>query len=280
MIIDFRIRPPYGSYLSTIMYRDLEYCGANFTQRMGMYHADSVKKRSMELMFKEMDEVGITKGVVPGRKANPRLGTVDNKEIVELVKQYPDRFIGFPGIDPTSNNAIFEIEELVLKGVCTGIVMEPGVLTEPIYADDKRIYPVYEFCQSEDIPVILMNGGNAGPDLSYSMPIAVDRVAVAFPKLKLIISHGGWPWVTEMLHVSWRRQNVYVSPDMYMVNFPGCRDYVTAANYMLRDRFLFGTSYPFIPFKDGVSYFKNCGVKEELLPDLMYNNAAKLLGIL
>ncbi len=67
---------------------------------------------------------------------------------------------------------------------------------------------------------------------------------------------------------------------MYMVNFPGCRDYVTAANYMLRDRFLFGTSYPFIPFKDGVSYFRNCGVKEELLPDLMYNNAAKLLGIL
>ncbi|MEL7564559.1 MAG: amidohydrolase family protein [Dehalobacterium sp.] len=280
MIIDFRLRPPYGTYLETIMYRDLEFCEANFTHRMGMYQAQSVKSRSLELMLQEMDEAGITKGVIPGRKANPRMGVVDNKDIVELVEKYPDRFIGFAAIDPSNiNQAIYEIDELVIKGACTGIVMEPGVIAEPMYADDKRIYPVYEKCQEENIPVILMNGGNAGPDASYSISIAVDHCAVDFPKLKFVISHGGWPWVTEMLHVAWRRSNVYVSPDMYMVNLPGWQDYVTAANYMLKDRFLFGTSYPFIPFKDGVSYFKSCGVKEELLPDLMYHNAAKLLGL-
>jgi hypothetical protein len=280
MIIDFRLRPPYGSYLQTIMYRDPEFCKVNFYNKMGMYQPESAKQHSMELMLQEMDEAGITKAVIPGRKANPRMGVVDNKDIVELVEKYPDRFIGFPGIDPTdAEQAINEIEELVIKGPCTGIVMEPGVLVKPMYSDDERIYPIYEKCQEENIPVILMNGGNAGPDVSYSMPIYVDHIAVAFPKLKLIISHGGWPWVTEMLHVAWRRTNVYVSPDMYMVNVPGWQDYVTAANYILKDRFLFATSYPFVPFKDGIEYFKKCGVKEELLPDLMYNNAAQLLGL-
>ncbi|MDA8227672.1 MAG: amidohydrolase family protein [Desulfitobacterium hafniense] len=280
MIIDFRLRPPYGSYLQTIMYRDPDFCENNFSNKMGMYQAQSVKKHSLELMLQEMNEAGITKAVIPGRKANPRMGVVNNKDIVELVEKYPDRFIGFPGIDPSdTDQAINEIEKLVIKGSCTGIVMEPGVLFEPMYSDDKRIYPIYEKCQELNIPVILMNGGNAGPDVSYSMPIAVDHIAVAFPKLKLIISHGGWPWVTEMLHVAWRRTNVFVSPDMYMVNVPGWQDYVTAANYILKDRFLFGTSYPFIPLKDGVEYFRKCGVKEELLPDLMYNNAAKLLGL-
>lgn len=279
MIIDFRVRPPFGSYLNAIMYRDLPR-SERFSQKMGMYQPDSVKNKSMELLLQEMEEAGITRAVIPGRKTNPNFGVVDNEDIKNIIKLYPNKFIGMAGIDPLEGEgAIEEIEKYVVNGDFKGIVMEPGVLSSPMYADDKRIYPIYEKCQNEQIPVVLMNGGSAGPDVTYSMPVAIDHIAVDFPKLKIVISHGGWPWVSETIHVAFRRGNIYISPDMYMINTPGMNDYILAANYILRDRFLFGTAYPFIPLKDGVEFFKNCGIIEDRLPDLMYNNAAELLGI-
>lgn len=66
---------------------------------------------------------------------------------------------------------------------------------------------------------------------------------------------------------------------MYMVHTPGWQDYVTAANYTIPDRFLFGTAYPFVPFKEGVQYFKALGIREENLDRLLYQNAAELLDL-
>jgi hypothetical protein len=92
-----------------------------------------------------------------------------------------------------------------------------------------------------------MAGGNAGPDLTFSHPVQVDRLADRHPKLQIIAAHGSWPWVTEILGVAFRRTNVWVSPDMYLF-LPGGQMYVEAANGYLQDRFLFGTAYPALPF--------------------------------
>lgn len=278
MIIDFRLRPPFGDFLNCIMYNTER--SAKVASNMGMVQPPSVANKSMELMFGEMERAGITKGVVPGRKANPKMGNVSNSDIEELLNKYPDKFVGFAGIDPTNwEEALEEIEKTVISGPFKGIVLEPGVLTVPMYANDRRMYPVYNKCAKLGVPVILMTGGNAGPDISYTMPVAVDQVAADFPALKLIISHGGWPWVTEILHVAFRRPNIYISPDMYLVNMPGVQDYVTAANYFLQDRFLFATSYPFIPLEEGVIYFKQLSFKIEVIDKLLYKNAAKLLEL-
>lgn len=278
MIIDFRVRPPYKSYLDAVMFKNLPR-SKGFSQRLGMPQAESVTELSLEKMLLEMKEAGITKAVIPGRMTNPTLGRVKNEDIQELLELYPEIFIGFAGIDPSDNFALNTIEQLVVNGPFKGIVMEPGVLQQPIYADDKSIYPIYEYCQQKQIPVNLMVGGNAGPDISYSMPIAVDHVAADFPDLKIIVAHGGWPWCQQMIHIAMRRTNVYLSPDMYMVHTPGWQDYVTAANYTIPDRFLFGTAYPFVPFGEGVRYFKSIGIHEDNLDRLMYQNAAKLLKL-
>lgn len=279
MIIDFRLRPPFGDFLKAIMYREIER-SAKVSKNMGMTQSPSVANKSMELMFKEMNNAGITKAVIPGRKANPHMGIVSNDDILLLLKEYPEKFIGFAGIDPLEREkAYMEIDDLVINGPMKGIVIEPGVLTTPMYANDRRIYPIYEKCSDKDIPIILMTGGNAGPDVSYTNPVAVDQVAADFPKLKIVISHGGWPYVQEILHVAFRRPNIYISPDMYLFNMPGLQDYVQAANFYLQDRFLFATSYPFIPLEEGVEYFKKLPFKPEVLPKLLYENAANLLKI-
>ena len=44
-----------------------------------------------------------------------------------------------------------------------------------MHADDRRLYPIYGHCEDVGVPVIMMVGGTAGPDLSYSDPIRTDR---------------------------------------------------------------------------------------------------------
>ena len=124
-----------------------------------------------------------------------------------------------------------------------------------------------------------MAGGSAGPDLSYTYPVHVDRVAADFPQLRIAITHGAWPWVSEILHVAFRRPNVYLSPDQYLCNMPGMDDYVRAANGFLADRFLYASSYPFIGVKRYADWFRALPIRRELLPQLMHGNAARFLGI-
>ena len=76
-----------------------------------------------------------------------------------------------------------------------------------------------------------------------------------------------------------KRPNLYLCPDMYMYNMPGVSDYVMAANTFLSERFLFGTAYPFIGFREGVEQFKALPFKPEVLPNLLYRNAIKALKL-
>ena len=138
---------------------------------------------------------------------------------------------------------------------------------------------MYEHCASKGIPVLLMGGGGNGPDLSHSDPVIIDRVCGDFPNLTIINTHGGYPWVQQILFVAFKRPNLYLCPDMYMFNVPGVSDYVMAANSFMRDRIVFGTAYPFVGFKEGVEAFCALPFKPEVLPGLLYKNAARALKL-
>jgi len=279
MVIDFRMRPPVGGFLQALMYRNVQRT-AKIARSIGMELPPSVFEESVELMLKEMEEAGIVRGVVQGRRVDPYMGSVPNEDVENFVRAHSETFFGFAGIDPSNmEEALAEVDSVSKNDAFRGIVLEPGMLTVPMYANDRRIYPIYEKCTRLSLLVVVMAGGNVGPDISYSMPVAIDQVAADFPKLTLIISHGGWPWVTQILHVAYRRPNVYISPDQYLVNLPGVNDYVLAANYYLQDRFLFATSYPFLAFKQAVDYFKGLPFKPEVIDKLLYKNAAGLLGL-
>lgn len=279
MIIDFRLRPPARGFLKLSIFRDVQR-SARMSRSFGMEQAPSTTHRSPELLLREMDAAGITCGVVPGRRAYEFMGGVDNEDICAILRDYPGRFIGVAGIDPSDKAlALDEIDRFVVNGPLKGVGMEPGLLPTPMYPNDRRIYPIYEKCEQAGIPLLLMGGGGNGPDASYSLPAVVDQIAADFPKLTIINTHGGYPWVTEILFVAYRRPNLYICPDMYLFNQPGWQDYVTAANFALQDRFLFGTAYPFIPLEAGVEHFKNLPFKPEVLPKVLYKNAIRALKL-
>ncbi len=276
-IIDFRIRPPVRGFLDMIMYTAAERRNV-YTRQLGLEPAPSAQARSMDMLINEMDQAGVGVGVVQARFSD-FFGSVSNDDVAAIVKDHPGRFIGIAAIDPTNRRAaIAEIDRMMTAGF-KGINVEPGAYPVPIYPDDRRLYPIYAHCEDCGIPVIIMAGGNAGPDLSYSFPVHVDRVAGDFPKMKIAVSHGGWPWVSEILHVAFRRENVYVSPDMYLHEAPGWEEYLKAANGFLAERFIYASCYPLTPVKEYAEWFLRLPLKPETRERALRKNAAEFLNI-
>lgn len=276
-VIDFRLRPPLKGFREMIMYANAQRRD-DATRRHGMEPAASAQQQSMGLLLAEMDAAGITHGVVMGRFSGV-YGSVSNRDVADIVEAYRGRFIGVGSIDPSERRrAIRQIDEAIELGL-KGINLEPGAYASPLYPDDRRLYPIYAYCEDRDIPVTVMAGGSAGPDLSYTDPVHIDRVAGDFPDLRICVTHGGWPWVHQILHVAYRRPNLYVSPDQYLCNMPGMDDYVCAANGFLSERFLYGSSYPFIGVERYAAWFRSLPIRPELMEQLMYRNAARFLGL-
>lgn len=277
MIIDFRIRPPVGGFRDTLMYSAGERRDG-FTRTVGFEPSLAAQKQSMDLLLQEMDQAGVERGVVVGRLAGT-LGSVPNADVQRIVQTHPTRFIGAASLDPTSRIGACQTIDSALEAGFKLINIEPGSYPIPMHADDRRLYPIYAHCEDRQVPVILMVGGTAGPDLSYSDPIRTDRVLADFPHLKVVVAHGGWPWVTEILHVAFRRTNMYLSPDMYFSRMPGWEQYVAAADTFLSDRMLYASSFPFCPVKDYKDWFETLPIRPESLAKVMGGNAKKLLGI-
>ena len=255
MIIDFRLRPPVGGFLNTLMYS----AGARrdgFTRTVGFTPspaAAAVHGPAAE----EMEAAGVDAGVVVGRLAGV-LGSVPNERA-------PDRgrIRAASSARPRSTRPTAGLPDHRpgAGGRLQLINIEPGSYPVPMHADDRRLYPIYGHCEDVGVPVIMMVGGTAGPDLSYSDPIRTDRVLADFPNLNVVVAHGGWPWVNEILHLGFRRQNLWLSPDMYFSRMPGWEEYVKAADGFLSDRMLYASSFPFCPVREYKSWFESLPIR-------------------
>jgi len=278
-----RLRPPLPSWTKTAQFTEGT---AYYPSRYGFPRPRSVQTQAMEDLLAEMTEAGITRGVIMGRQSAPPHGSVPNDEIATAINSHPDRFVGFAGIDLADIDAgVREMERTAkLPGFC-GMSIEPGAAVEPHYADDRRLYPLYERCQALGLPMSITLSGYlsamVGHDLSYGSPTPVYRVARDFPRLRIVVSHAAWPNVMPMMEVAFIRDNVFVSPDLYMngIHTPGAQEYVKAAQFFLGERLLFGTAYPSRPLKESVEAFMQWEMPDALRRKILYENAARLLGL-
>ncbi|OGA72454.1 MAG: amidohydrolase [Betaproteobacteria bacterium RIFCSPLOWO2_12_FULL_65_14] len=276
-IIDFRLRPPVSGFLNARHYMKPETRDRN-TRMLGFEPAPSASKKSIDLLLQEMDEAGITLGVIVGRNT-AALGSFRNAEVAEVARSYPGRFVPVGSIEASDRkDAMRQITEARAMGMKM-FNLEPGAFAWPMHIDDRRLYPIYAYCEDNAIPVIVMSGGAPGPDISYTAPVHIDRVLADFPDLTVVASHGNWPWVQEIIHVAYRRPNLYLSPDMYLYNLPGMDDYIRAANGFMSDRFLFGTAYPVCPVKEYTTWFLKLPFKPAVMERILYHNAARVLQL-
>lgn len=235
----------------------------------------------MPKLLQEMHESGVTHGVIWSRATADPTESTPNEDIAAIVKEHPGLFSGLGGVCVRGDvaAAVAEVDRAIQELGLKGITVEPGFHQPPLYADDAKLYPVYQRCQELGGILAFTVSGLLGPDLSYANPEAVDRVAADFPGLKIVISHACWPWVTQGCGVAFRRPNVYLLPDVYGVGMPGHLQWVEAANLYLQSRMLFGSAFPVLGVKQMVEGYQQLPYKEGVKESVLYHNAAKLLGL-
>jgi hypothetical protein len=278
-IIDFRSRPSlladfYGATPGTAGYETARWLNRRTGSRIDDHFRASA---TLEGYLEEIRGAGISRAVVVGRDT-PGL-TVSNDRIAALTAAHP-ALIGLASVDPQRHGrdaTLAEIDRAVHVLGQRGVNIEPGFGEPPLHADAAVFLPVYDACQSLDVPVCLMSGPTT-PDLAFNDPSAVGRVARAFPRLNIVCFHGFWPRVQEIVGVAFRYPNVHLCPDMYLFA-PGGSAYAEAARGVLQDQFLFATSYPFRAMRQTVEDFVMLGWSERVLEKVISANARRLLKL-
>jgi len=241
---------------------------------------------SIPKLIEEMDELNIELGVANGR--NVPIIPMPNEELALLQKDYPNRFIGFAGIDPSRaihrrplDEVDKSIKQLGLKGVSMDYAWVAGTIRDSVgyYPDDtNKLYPIYAKCEELGVPVML-TGGPKAFDHSYTDPTRFARVARDFRNLKIIISHAVYPQVRGLLAAAFRNENLFISPDVYIF-LPGAGPYIEAINSeALGDQMLFASSYPVAPLKACLEKTLKLDIKEAALEKYLFKNAARVLGM-
>lgn len=276
--IDFRVRPPYGHYLK--FYEDLEDLENSSYGHTGTHAPLSVLEKSVDLLIQEMDAAEIEMAVVPGRDA---FG-VSYEELLSLSHKYPGRFILFPSVDPLAGQqALDEVRRTVIEGEGKGIAIESGFSPETYFSvDDERLFPLYQMLEDNDIPLMINYSAHAmkGMPFDPEAPRRLDIVARKYPKLTLIVAHGGWPWTKECIALAMINPNVYLLPDAYGTIAPGAEDYAKAAHKLAKGKILFGSAHPLAPTKAAAEYVdREWDLDEASKQEVFYNVAARLLKL-
>jgi len=233
-----------------------------------------------------LDREGIDRVVLPVEDNETILGTYTaNETLAEFCAADPERLIGFAGADPLKGyEAVrsFEhaIRELGLRG------LNIGPFWQHISPSDRRFYPLYGKCIELDVPVILHASVNFSLEsqMDHSHPRHIDQIATDLPELKIVATHGGWPWVTEMVATAWRHPNVYIDTaaqrPLYLgLPHTGWGPLVHFGNSVLQDRILFATRWPLLPFRRTIEEIRALPLKPEVVEKWLGGNAARLLKL-
>lgn len=271
--IDFRIRPLVDGYRAMVENKTTE----TFLNAFRCSMPASVREQSVELLLREMDEAGVDLAVVPGRQSGKTC--VSNEALVQLMEQYPERFSVFPLYNPEKpRESLQEIIDLTKGGPCLGVCIEPG-FGNSLRFDSEEYQPLYEYMNQYHLPLLTTFSGSITPVLDASLPGRFQAMAKQYPNVTMIAGHGGWPWFREMCCAAFFTPNIFLLPDLYSMHCPGEEDVRLAANYMLRERMLFGSSYPLLPVKEAVEHVKSWELFADAQELFLYKNAENILDI-
>lgn len=273
-IIDCRYRPSTQETMNSVIQNPVyaEYIiRTNFAAR---------PVKSLPACLEELRGLGIVRAVVAGRDCESTFACPpSNDYVLACMEAAPDMFTGFYGFDPHKGMRAWRgMKEAFEKGM-RGASIEPCMAK--CCVSDAKYYPLYALCCDFDIPVSITAGLSPlmpGVVLEHMDPRYIDRVARDFPDLRLLISHGGYPWVNEAVGVCMRHKHVYL-------DFSTCEHklfgefYVKAANEYITDKVVFSSANPFVPVDRAVETYAALELTPEARRKLLHDNAVRFLSV-
>jgi len=139
-----------------------------------------------------------------------------------------------------------DVEQLLRLGIQMIKIHPPHQLLFPndYLTGMKELEIIYRAAEANGIPVMFHTGTSIFPGArnKYGDPIYIDDVAVDFPKLKILLAHGGRPlWMNTAFFLVRRHPNVYldisgIPPKTLLKYFPRLQE--------IAHKTLFGTDWP------------------------------------
>ena len=211
---------------------------------------------------------------------------VSNYEVAEQALKNDDICIAFASIDPHKGKlGAREARDLIENYGVKGFKFHG--IAQNAHPADRMAYPIYEVINEYKLPAIFHTGhsgmgtgmpGGGGMRLKYGQPMLIDDVAVDFPDMKIILAHPSWPWVDESLSMALHKTNVFIDLSGWSPKyFP--KQVIQYANTQLKHKMLFGSDFPLIHPDKWIKTALEVGFKEEVMPLILKDNAAKVLGL-
>jgi predicted TIM-barrel fold metal-dependent hydrolase len=209
-----------------------------------------------------------------------------NDYVAEMRARYPEQIIqGWAAVDPWKPSALEDARHAIEDLHLLGFHMHP--IMGRYAVNDRRLWPLWELIDSLRAPAMIDVGttgmgagmaGGHGAIIRHAHPSAIDELAANFPNLTIVAAHPGWPWVDEMTAVALHKGNVYWELSGWAPKyFPeGLKRDVRGR---LRDKIMFGSDYPSIPYERLFREWGELGYADEVLEKVFHANAERVLGV-
>jgi uncharacterized protein len=240
--------------------------------------------RSPKAFLKHLDSLGVDRAVLINYVAPELMGFTPevNQFVADYCKEDPKRLIPCGSVHPRhTTNVLADMEQIVRSGIKMIKVHPPHQL---LYPNDylngvKELEIIYRAAEANGIPVMVHTGTSIFPGArnKYGDPIYVDDVAVDFPKLKILLAHGGRPlWMDTAFFLVRRHPNVFldisgIPPKTLLKYFPRLEE--------IGSKTLFGTDWPGpgVPdIKKNLADFRGLPITEELKQQILSKTALSI----
>jgi uncharacterized protein len=214
-----------------------------------------------EATVRVMDQVGIERRVILILDWGLALGEAPrdiheiHKEILAVCQRFPDRLVGFAGVDPRRPGALDVVRHAVEYLGARGLKLHP---TSDWKLSDPRVDELAGYCAMHELPVLVHVGRTTVP-LSdrHSQPAGVADLASRFPSVPVIAGHSGFERWTEFTTMPALPGNLLFDISGWQDLHSGRPEALTAAlNGIVSafpDRVCFGTDSPFFTYNFAAS---------------------------
>lgn len=268
----------------------LEMLNSEAAEAFGAHHADFSAIRDIvadpSKFLKYLDRVGVEKAVLINYVSPNVMGFTAkvNDWVAQYARHAPDRFIPCGSVHPRfTKDCAAEVNRIADLGIRMLKVHPPHQLLYPnAYRDDlPQQAQIYERSQELGLPVMFHTGTSIFPKArnKFAQPIYIDDLLVDFPKLKIILAHGGRPlWMDEALFLLRRSKNVFldissIPPQSLLEYFPRLDQ--------LADQTMFGSDWPGPGVKDvgaNLEKFRALPISEEAKRKILRETALRVFG--
>jgi len=197
------------------------------------------------------------------------------EEAEELAQRFPGRFAALWGIEPQLGLAgVRRADEALAQPWVVGAYLHTHSFDRPF--DHADHYPFYALCARHGVPMVMQAGASGGRLPSEcGKPIGIDRPAIYFPDVPFVLSHTGWPWVSEAMAMALKFSNVYLGT----ASFPPAHWSSELVEFLRRPgrrKVVFATNFPTVGHRHALAQLDDLALSDEVRSLLLEGNARSI----